>query len=1566
MDRLQGYNSPQSPAAVNLLNAQGSPDEAAKTLNNSVATGMPFSVGNTDPKTFNSETETKAAISASNSDEAVARYLAKNDFAAPVSKDDVDVLASISPLLRPFMRFEKGLAKETWGVIKDVGSGLADIPDLMSGKGQALDPELRARIRDLMRKSGVPEAQIEARAKEIESSANRGQIMQNLLFAVPMVLGSPAIGALKMGSKALEEAGGPPHEVTEGVAMVAGAALGLKEAGRLEPHALEPYRGTGEVPLPGVSPESDNLLIHEAKQDNDQFQEALKGVNKSKTLERSPDAFKAFLDESVQGKEISIPADAIQEVLGDKAAKEFTWLPDFDQQLRTALSTGGDVRIPLNDWLSHGVELADAFKEDIRLRPEGLTLHEAEELEKTEPESYQLRTVAPPVEGELTPQQQHVSDFKSAGAAATNESWLNPLFKDYGLPQQPTEGAKPLFTGPSDLGMPKPMWEKYQKKIQELRDDQDQAAIKYASKEIAKRQTVEWKAEETKRRTDIENDLRYRPDIMADRFFRTGIIGNEKRPTVKLDPELIAKRFGKEVADGLPKGSTVKRGGVDPNDIASMFGFHSGDALVNNLYLLENKRRTDEQTPAQHFKATVDTALAKSMEEYSKVHGDLETNILKEAREAVGTGGQADLLADEMFALQKNWDETQRSIQREDIEAKVKADFNDMSWRDVRSTDFDRAAGKAGRQTEMALLKGDTQTAFQAKQRQFLSVLMAKEARAFEKRTKQGERLFDNYAGHSSIAGVEQEYTDRAHQILDNLQYGVKRAPDELLRALEGKSLESFVQEKLDEGQEVYVAQSLLDPMAAGKTMRNFNYDAISVKDWNDLYDSIKSIDTNGRDVKKLTIAGEAMDLNLKVQEATTQLTGMKDKPIIDPRALSGAKKWVANARLGAQNLKVLQIRPEVMALWFDRLDPNGVFSKMFQSLSDAYGKKLDLDRESSADLKALPKHVTFRGMTEGVENTIGLKYPGREQEVPLTKGNILGLALHMGNDSNWSQVSRGWKIDKDELAGFVHEHMTKPDWDWVQAVWDMFEKRFEPAEEVRRQMSGVGVKKMEPQVVRTPYGDYKGGYLRLKPDPIANEIPRAGKEGIFGEANMSHPSPAGNFMKERLGGDYAPIIDATDIVAAIGETNHYIALKLPLREAAKFYTNKDVRKSIIDKMGREYYDSITPWLQDIASDGTGSRLENDKAWGTLHNIAGGLRRNWTIAELGYRLSTVGKHGLGALSNSIQQVGAIPLGTALKEIWTPGSGVSEQIKAESPMMRNRRRTMDRDMMDVLRRSYGENSVMATLQHHAFTLVSEADYASASATYWADKKNALVKGMDEKEAIAAGERAVRLAHGGGTVVDLPAMLRTNNEVMRLAFVAMTFWNATFNKYMMGMKEVQEKLQYNNSNVKLSRAAAALFLVPVGLALGEELISPQSSDPDESYGMWGLKVLARPYMASIPFARQAAHTVLNPTKQGVWEAGKMTPVLDLLESTVNTGINFKNFIAGDKIKDKQAIRHMIESTTMGGALPVPGAGQLGTALQYITNVQDQKDVADSPSDIFYGLVTGRSPNKPRRGR
>jgi hypothetical protein len=125
-----------------------------------------------------------------------------------------------------------------------------------------------------------------------------------------------------------------------------------------------------------------------------------------------------------------------------------------------------------------------------------------------------------------------------------------------------------------------------------------------------------------------------------------------------------------------------------------------------------------------------------------------------------------------------------------------------------------------------------------------------------------------------------------------------------------------------------------------------------------------------------------------------------------------------------------------------------------------------------------------------------------------------------------------------------------------------------------------------------------------------------------------------------------------------------------------------------------------------------------------------------------------------------------------------------------------------------------------------------------------------------------------------------------------------------------------------------------------------------------------MLARPYLASIPFAREIAHMIMNPSKTGVYESIKMTPVADLLITTINSGVNIAKFAAGKEVKDKQAIRHLIESTTAGGYFAIPGVGQAGTAAQYLWNVSRKADRMDNPTDVIRGIMTGRAEHKPRR--
>src|SRR5258706_1532382 len=78
---------------------------------------------------------------------------------------------------------------------------------------------------------------------------------------------------------------------------------------------------------------------------------------------------------------MAIPGDAVPKFYGDKAPEAgnniLGWSPRIAEDIRTAVATGGDVQIPLADWLARvDPEVAKELHDDIRVRPGGITKNE--------------------------------------------------------------------------------------------------------------------------------------------------------------------------------------------------------------------------------------------------------------------------------------------------------------------------------------------------------------------------------------------------------------------------------------------------------------------------------------------------------------------------------------------------------------------------------------------------------------------------------------------------------------------------------------------------------------------------------------------------------------------------------------------------------------------------------------------------------------------------------------------------------------------------------------------------------------------------------------------------------------------------------------------------------------------------------------------------------------------------------------------------------------------------------------------------------------------------------------
>src|SRR6266404_9098954 len=141
-----------------------------------------------------------------------------------------------------------------------------------------------------------------------------------------------------------------------------------------------PWLDESREPPRGLDPEIDKLKFEQNKLDLDNLDEAYKAAQSSATRERSPEVFASFIRQHTDAS-INISGDAIAKLYGDKVPEVgdniLGWSPRIAEELQTAVAIGGDVRIPLADWLAKvDPEIEKELHDFIRVRPGGITKNE--------------------------------------------------------------------------------------------------------------------------------------------------------------------------------------------------------------------------------------------------------------------------------------------------------------------------------------------------------------------------------------------------------------------------------------------------------------------------------------------------------------------------------------------------------------------------------------------------------------------------------------------------------------------------------------------------------------------------------------------------------------------------------------------------------------------------------------------------------------------------------------------------------------------------------------------------------------------------------------------------------------------------------------------------------------------------------------------------------------------------------------------------------------------------------------------------------------------------------------
>lgn len=927
---------------------------------------------------------------------------------------------------------------------------------------------------------------------------------------------------------------------------------------------------------------------------------------------------------------------------------------------------------------------------------------------------------------------------------------------------------------PFEEGAIKGMTIRTQRKYMELMAKRDMEDMEFAQKqngkEIARRQTEEWKANERRIRDQIRPGFEDRPDLAADKFLREGRLYGEK---VRGKPRLNGSLLTPGQRAALPK-DYVAEHGIHPDNAANLFGYHSGDELVNALSAIHRDRQATGLTPGRYVNHLVDSEVARRMQ---IEHGDLAQNILSEAQDHVISQTQFDMLHEETLhnAILAGIDTTKSSPEipftKQHMEQFARQRFNQLRLGQVSTEAHLRDGLRANELAERALLDNDPTEAFKQKQRQAFAFLYAREAKRLEKVEKRFDRLTKKYSAREP-SGVPAEYTNYIHQIMGRFKLGVKRTRRDLSTELEAQgygTLREFVDHKNGDFGNMQLDDRLYDP-SFGKPM-----DQLTTEEFQAVTNALVTLDKAGRSESKVLREGAAED-------RATLVNGMQDQletfPLKEYSLKGGMFRGLTD--LAKKYMTVGIINAETWLNRWDRDDLHGLFNQwLVRPLSAAANREATLGREFGKLYREVGEVKDRDRLVRSPLNdpmSITRSDPDGRPYVGFSRKNIAAMISNAGNEYNWDILTRGHNADPNFTWNWLIHNSTREDWVRAEKLGKVFEQAFEMAQTVYRNIYGVAPPKIElrPIHIDFPNGekfDSDGWYHPIIRDEKATNLVRSARgEDLLERDKGLFPSIANGYTKRRTGKVDVLSLNHDMVVPRLNQIIHDVAFRSEVIEAAKLVKDPGLRKSIRQYYGEQYVPMLDNWLSDIAG---ASNIQ----YGLMSDIirASNYARTNVIGSLiGFNPGTVLKHGPTALVNSMYEVGlrafsrdfektTLPfLRESMQHLFTSDQDFANRtlkfIFDNSEEIRRRDRNWQETIGGAHKIVEGKPTLRDRMIMWGSKPVAMSDMLSALPTWLSAYKEEFALEGNHGDAVFAGERAVRRAHGSTAITNLPELVR----------------------------------------------------------------------------------------------------------------------------------------------------------------------------------------------------------------
>jgi hypothetical protein len=1011
---------------------------------------------------------------------------------------------------------------------------------------------------------------------------------------------------------------------------------------------------------------------------------------------------------------------------------------------------------------------------------------------------------------------------------------------------------------------------------------------------------------------------------------------------------------------------TSEERGLDPDIVAEIFGFASGEQLVKTLAITPAPSKvvdelTDFRTLQRHGDITSPEALERAADE--AVHNELRARVIANELKALAKAGKVTESGDSLY---KNRDVV--NVMARAAEQYAAQVIARQQIRALRPKQYAAAEARSAKLASQALGKS-TEEAAMHKRNQLVNNYATKAAYAAQAEVRKGVEFFRKVmrGSRDDIAKTRDwDMVQAARAVLASYGMGTK-----------GEAAQKYLDAVAQYDPEMArMLREKVDVLTAGAKPLN----QLTVEEFRGLLEEIQSLWYLAKRSRQVEIDGQLIDIERAKIPLVEQMEAIGIPATVpgEGRAVTDGERRIARLRSAAAALR----RVEAWAQAKDGSQAMGPFRRyLWQPIKDA------ADRYRTDKAKFLGRYRDLLASLDVGRSRIEapeLVYTFGYSRGGSGKAEILHALLHTGNASNkrklllgrqWATENADGTLDTARWDGFVKRMvdtgvLTKADYDFAQGVWDLLEEMKPLAQKTHRDVFGRYFDEVTADPFDTPFGSYRGGYVPAMTDAevVKDAATRALQEDENQTLAFAFPSTNRGFTKGRVEYNAPLLLDLRTLSQHIDKVLLFSHLEQPIREVRRIVTSKAVSQPL-HRIDPAAFDGIlTPWMNRAARQSVETKVPGDNG---LMRFFSKVRSRAGMAAMFANVINTAQQVTG-FSVALLRTDAANLRRAMVDYAVAPRQFARAVAEASPYMASRMENEVAAMNDaidsILLNPSVYESAQAWFAQHAYFMQSAVDNVMSPIVWTAAYNKHLEAGLSELDARRLADAAVRQTQGSTLAEDV-SRIETGNAFVRMFTQFAGYFNMLANTMGTDFAVLAREQGLRKGMGRGFYVFLFGFMVP---AMVSELIvqagrgGPDDEDKDGVLDDWLQAVLltgpARTALAMVPGVGQVANAGFNTWNNKPYDDRISTaPAISMIESAVKAPYDVYKAVTDDG-SVRKAVRDVATLIALTTGIPATAIARPGG---YLADVEQGRVAPASTADAVRGAVTGAaSPESKQR--